>query len=109
MKSSRRKNLHSKCQNLFHFLTRKSLFFKDWKKMYFFQLPNFGNRASQVEKFLNLSLSKLQLDYVDLYLIHTPFGFNYHDDNTMIPMKPDNTVDLDFSTDLQAIWKVNIT
>ncbi|KAK6635131.1 hypothetical protein RUM44_000380 [Polyplax serrata] len=70
-------------------------------------LPNIGNRPSDVEKFINLSLAKLQLSYVDLYLIHTPFGLNYRDDETMIPMKPDNTVDLDLSTDLQALWKVN--
>lgn len=43
---------------------------------------------------------------MDLYLIHTPFGLTYVDDDTMIPFKPDGTADIDFSTDLIAIWKV---
>lgn len=69
------------------------------------KLANIGNRESQVEKFINLSLSKLQLSYVDLYLIHTPFGLTYIDDDTMIPFKPDGEADIDFSTDLVAVWK----
>lgn len=58
---------------------------------------------------MDLSLSKLQLDYVDLYLIHTPFGLKYVDDETTFPLKPDKTADFDYSTDLIAIWKVKIT
>lgn len=37
------------------------------------KLPPQGNRASSVEKYLKTSLADLQLSYVDLYLIHTPF------------------------------------
>ncbi|CAB0029067.1 unnamed protein product [Trichogramma brassicae] len=39
------------------------------------KLPNFGNRPADVEKYLKLSLEKLGLDYVDMYLVHMPFSF----------------------------------
>jgi len=38
------------------------------------KLPPPGNRASCVEKCLRQSLEDLQISYVDMYLIHTPFG-----------------------------------
>lgn len=38
------------------------------------QLPVHGMRPDDVRDFLNQSLSKLQTEYVDLYLIHMPFG-----------------------------------
>jgi diketogulonate reductase-like aldo/keto reductase len=54
-----------------------------------------------VEKYLKQSLKDLQLDYIDLYLIHTPFGVIATEDETNLgAMKIDN------STDHVATWKV---
>jgi len=72
------------------------------------QLPPFGIRADQVERCLKESLRKLELTYVDLYLIHVPFGLTYIDDNNPFPSKDDGTIDMDVDTDLVAVWKVRI-
>ncbi|XP_049841194.1 1,5-anhydro-D-fructose reductase-like isoform X2 [Schistocerca gregaria] len=64
------------------------------------KLPLTGNRADCVEKHLKQSLQDLQLDYVDLYLIHNPVGFYDVDpkDNgkKMVP---------DMNTDHVSLWK----
>jgi diketogulonate reductase-like aldo/keto reductase len=69
------------------------------------QLPHVGNRASDVEKYLTISLCRLQLDYVDMYLVHVPFGF-VPDKTSENPAKnADGSYILD-DTDLVAVWKV---
>jgi diketogulonate reductase-like aldo/keto reductase len=72
-----------------------------------FQLPPIGNRAGSVEKFLTKSLKALQLDYVDLYLIHLPVGFQDKGDDTLWPRDETGEALLDTSTDLISLWKVN--
>lgn len=63
-------------------------------------------RASAVENYLKLSLEKLGLDYVNMYLIHKPFGF-VKDKYKHIPaMNEDGTVVLDLETNHVEIWKV---
>jgi diketogulonate reductase-like aldo/keto reductase len=58
-----------------------------------------------VEKYLTTSLRRLQLDYVDLYLIHVPFGF-VPDNTGQNPAKnADGSYVLD-DTDHLAVWKV---
>ena len=58
-----------------------------------------------MEKYLTTSLRRLQLDYVDLYLIHVPFGF-IPDKTSENPAKDaDGSYVLD-NTDLLAVWKV---
>lgn len=70
------------------------------------QLPHIANRAQDVEKFLRLSLLKLNLSYVDLYLIHVPFGFEI-DEKTMTPkVKENGDFELDLTTDHISLWKV---
>lgn len=56
-------------------------------------------------KFLNLSLERLQLDYLDLYLIHLPFAF-ICDEKTLGPVVNDGIYELDYETDHIATWKV---
>src|SRR6516162_1836151 len=44
------------------------------------KLWNTNHRPERVKPAFEASLRKLQLDYVDLYLIHTPFAFQSGDD-----------------------------
>lgn len=63
------------------------------------KLPIFGLRPAEVQQYIDSSLEKLQLSYVDLYLIHSPFGcFKVADKLTEWP--------LDLNTDHLALWKV---
>lgn len=76
-------------------VTREELFIttKVW--------PTYHNR---VEQSLNASLKALGLDYVDLLLVHWPFGF--HDDGTdnFFPKKADGTMDVDESFSFANNW-----
>lgn len=55
-----------------------------------------------------MSLNRLKLSYVDLYLIHMPFGFIC--DETLTPKSnPDGFFELDKSTDHIATWKVFVS
>jgi len=69
------------------------------------KLPMIGNSAEKVGHFVKLQLEALQLDYLDLYLIHAPVGFKYVSDTDLFPMSPDKKVLLDTSTNLEEIWK----
>ncbi|KAL0269420.1 UNVERIFIED_CONTAM: hypothetical protein PYX00_007161 [Menopon gallinae] len=62
------------------------------------KLPNFGNRPCDVNKYLNESLKRLDIKYIDLYLIHHPFGFLEPPAGLTAPL-------LDKSTDHLGIWK----
>lgn len=52
-----------------------------------------------------MSLKRLQLDYLDLYLIHLPFGF-ICDEATLTPLVHDGVFQIDPGTDHVATWKV---
>ncbi|XP_047353145.1 aldo-keto reductase family 1 member A1-like [Vespa velutina] len=69
------------------------------------KLPPYGNRPSDVEKFLKLSLERLGLDYLDMYLIHMPFAFVL-DKNEYAPAAlDDGSYILDLDTDPVSVWK----
>lgn len=56
---------------------------------------------------LKKSLSDLNLSYIDLYLIHTPFGFPEPTDGQLLRDENGDLV-LDLTTDHVAVWKVSI-
>ncbi|XP_014273415.1 1,5-anhydro-D-fructose reductase [Halyomorpha halys] len=68
------------------------------------KLPHHGNRREDVEYFLKRSLADLQLDYVDLYLVHSPIGYKRHDDITK-DVPNFTQLELDMETDLVDLWK----
>lgn len=71
-----------------------------------FHLHISGNRASCVEKYLRKSLDDLQLSYVDMYLIHTPFGVPETDGD--FKRHPNGDIVIDAETNHIETWKVKI-
>ncbi|XP_014219296.1 alcohol dehydrogenase [NADP(+)] B-like [Copidosoma floridanum] len=66
------------------------------------KLPTHGNRPQSVEKYLKLSLKDLGLDYVDMYLVHTPFGVEEGPNNAPLDK---NGLALFEHVDHKALWK----
>ncbi|XP_034238037.1 1,5-anhydro-D-fructose reductase-like [Thrips palmi] len=81
-------------------VTREELFIST-------KLPMMGMREEDVSHFLGMSLENLQLDYVDLYLVHVPFGMLREAMQTTDDIKAGGvgTMALDMETDHLAIWK----
>lgn len=69
------------------------------------KLPHFGNRPSDVERFIKLSLEKLGLDYLDMYLIHMPFAFKLDENTCTAATNEDGSYILDLDTDPVSVWK----
>ncbi|CAH1390866.1 unnamed protein product [Nezara viridula] len=69
------------------------------------KLPLNGNRFEHVELFLKKSLENLQLDYVDLYLIHCPAGVQFKGMDQLLPMDENKKPLIDYSTDLLKLWE----
>ncbi|KAF9414321.1 hypothetical protein HW555_007718 [Spodoptera exigua] len=69
------------------------------------KLPPGGNRPELVQEYFDASLRDLNLEYVDLYLMHTPFAFQ-HVPGDLHPKNPDGSMKVDHSTNLLELWKV---
>lgn len=56
-------------------------------------------------QFLDSSLKRLEMDYVDLYLIHWPVGFQFVAQEEFTPRAKNGKLLFDNSTDILAIWE----
>ncbi|EDW81431.1 uncharacterized protein Dwil_GK12061 [Drosophila willistoni] len=67
------------------------------------KLPLNLNRPHEVETTFQKSLANLQLDYIDLYLIHTPFTVFTNEDGS-VKFDKEGLVEVDSTTDHVATW-----
>ncbi len=67
------------------------------------KLWNTNHRPERVEPAFEASLGRLQINYLDLYLIHTPFAFEPGDDQD--PRDPSGNVIYDRGVTLLDTWK----
>lgn len=67
------------------------------------KLWNTNHRPERVKPAFEASLKKLQLDYIDLYLIHTPFAFQPGDEQD--PRDADGKVIYDQGVTLLDTWR----
>src|ERR1700749_3299074 len=67
------------------------------------KLWNNNHRPERVKPAFEASLKRLQLDYVDLYLIHTPFAFQPGDEQD--PRDANGDVIYDKGVTLQETWR----
>jgi diketogulonate reductase-like aldo/keto reductase len=67
------------------------------------KLWNSNHRPERVKPAFEASLKRLQLDYVDLYLIHTPFAFQPGDEQD--PRDENGKVIYDDGVTLQDTWR----
>lgn len=57
-----------------------------------------------VKHFIKKSLTALQLDYIDLYLVHTSIGLQYVNDTDLWP-KDGNTILINPTSSIEGVWK----
>lgn len=70
------------------------------------KLPPPGNRPSCVERYLRKSLTDLQLDFVDLYLIHCPFTVLEDPSGGDFIREENGDIKLDLEANHVDTWKV---
>lgn len=70
------------------------------------KLPMIGVHPDRVEMFIKKSLANLQLDYVDLYLIHFPVGCKFKEGTVRPIINEKGEVETEPKTDHAAVWKV---
>jgi aldehyde reductase len=79
-----------------HGIARKDIFVTT-------KLWNTNHRPERVGEAFEASLDRLRLNYLDLYLIHTPFAFQPGDEHD--PRDPDGNVVYDSGVTLLDTWK----
>lgn len=70
------------------------------------KLWNTFHEPHLVEKAFNMSLNNLQVDYIDLYLIHFPFGYEYKNDHEQWPKNRDGSRALRYN--INELFRQNI-
>lgn len=63
-----------------------------------------GIHHKRIEVACRNSLAKLNLEYIDLYLIHWPITYNYHNEHDTMPHKSNGQYDL-VDLDYLEIWR----
>lgn len=69
------------------------------------KLPMVANRAADVGRFLDKSLTNLRLSHVDLFLIHHPVGMKGKNDDDILPKDELGNMVFDFDTDVESLYK----
>ena len=69
------------------------------------KLPMMALRPERVNEYCQYSLKNLGLDYVDLYLIHTPIGLHRDEKTKFIKLYDGGKVIYDKDTDLVGVWR----
>ena len=69
------------------------------------KLPSVGMRPERVEKYLRKSAAALDLQYVDLYLVHSPVGTLEKSEVSPSEPQEDGRMPLHHGTDLIAVWR----
>ncbi|XP_055708694.1 aldo-keto reductase AKR2E4-like isoform X2 [Phlebotomus papatasi] len=65
---------------------------------------SYHHREDEVVEACKNSLKKLQLDYLDLYLIHLPIGLNFHKEDVYFPYREDGVLDTN-DIDYLETWR----
>lgn len=69
------------------------------------KLPLIAMRWNTVNRFLDMSLKKLGVDFVDAFLLEAPVGLHYISDTEVCPVDEKGNCLLDMTTDLLEVWK----
>ncbi|KAK9875414.1 hypothetical protein WA026_007807 [Henosepilachna vigintioctopunctata] len=69
------------------------------------KVPTYAIDPEGVREYLKKSLANLQMDYVDLYLVHTPFGIKIIEETLHSAVSSGSNVEIDYKTDLLAVWR----
>ncbi|SPO05927.1 related to members of the aldo/keto reductase family [Cephalotrichum gorgonifer] len=69
------------------------------------KLWNNSHRPEHVEAALEQTLKELELDYLDLYLIHWPVAFEKTSDDTLSPVGADGTTLIDNGVSIIDTWR----